>query len=373
MKKVMISGTGLFTPEESISNEELIDSFNAYVELFNAQNADAIERGEVTALKTSFPEFIEKASGIKSRYVINKSGILDPHRMYPIIADRSDDEQSLQCEMAVKAVQEALAKAGKTGADIDAVIVACSNMQRAYPAMSIEIQNAIGAKGFAFDMNVACSSATFGLQTAADMIRSGSAKCVLMVNPEICSGHLEWRDRDCHFIFGDVCTAVILEAEDTCTNPQAWEVIGTKLQTQFSNNIRNNFGFLNRCDEEGVGKRDKLFRQEGRKVFKEVCPMVAEQITQHLGETNLDASQLKRMWLHQANSNMNALIARKVLDRDPSPEESPTILDTYANTSSAGSIIAFHLHNQDLASGDVGVICSFGAGYSIGSVIVKKR
>jgi beta-ketodecanoyl-[acyl-carrier-protein] synthase len=364
MKKVVISGTGLFTPQESITNEELIDSFNAYVELFNANNAEAIERGDVSALKTSFPEFIEKASGIKSRYVINKSGILDPKRMYPIIADRSDDEQSLQCEMAVKAVEEALAKAGKTGADIDAVIVACSNMQRAYPAMSIEIQNAIGAKGFAFDMNVACSSATFGLQTAADMIRSGSAKCVLMVNPEICSGH---------FIFGDVCTTVILESEETCTNPQAWEIIGTKLQTQFSNNIRNNFGFLNRCDEEGVGKRDKLFRQEGRKVFKEVCPMVAEQITQHLGELNLESNQLKRMWLHQANSNMNALIARKVLDRDPTPQESPTILDTYANTSSAGSIIAFHLHNQDLTSGDVGVICSFGAGYSIGSVIVKKR
>ncbi len=373
MKKVFISGTGLFTPEESISNVELIDTFNAYVELFNERNAEAIERGEVEGLKTSFPEFIEKASGIKSRYVINKSGILDPERMYPFIADRSDDEQSLQCEMAIKAVTEALANAGKTAADVDAVIVACSNMQRPYPAMSIEIQNAIGAKGFAFDMNVACSSATFGLQTAADMVRSGSAKCVLMVNPEICSGHLEWRDRDCHFIFGDVCTAVIIEAEETCTNPTAWEIVGTKLQTQFSNNIRNNFGFLNRCDEEGVGKRDKLFRQEGRKVFKEVCPMVAEQITQHLGELSLTSTELKRMWLHQANSNMNALIARKVLDRDPTPEESPTILDTYANTSSAGSIIAFHLHNQDLSQGDIGVICSFGAGYSIGSVIVKKR
>ena len=111
MKKVVISGTGLFTPQESITNEELIDSFNAYVELFNTNNAQAIERGDVSALKTSFPEFIEKASGIKSRYVINKSGILDPKRMYPIIADRSDDEQSLQCEMAVKAVEEALAKA----------------------------------------------------------------------------------------------------------------------------------------------------------------------------------------------------------------------------------------------------------------------
>jgi beta-ketodecanoyl-[acyl-carrier-protein] synthase len=79
------------------------------------------------------------------------------------------------------------------------------------------------------------------------------------------------------------------------------------------------------------------------------------------------------MWLHQANSNMNDLIARKVLGRDPSPEESPTILDTYANTSSAGSIIAFHLHRNHLNANDIGVICSFGAGYSIGSVIIKKR
>ena len=373
MKKVLISGTGLFTPSESISNEELVESLNRYVELFNARNADAIERGEVQAQKGSTPDFIEKASGIKSRFVINKSGVLDPERMYPVIPERGDDEPSLQCEMAVKAIAGALEQSGKTAADIDMVIVACSNMQRAYPAMSIEIQNAIGAKGFAFDMNVACSSATFGLQTAADAIRSGSAKCVLMVNPEICSGHLEWRDRDCHFIFGDVCTAVILETEDTCTNPEAWEILGTKLQTQFSNNIRNNFGFLNRCDESGVGRRDKLFRQEGRKVFKEVCPMVAEQITAHLGELNLQAGDLRRMWLHQANSNMNALIARKVLDRDPTIEEAPVILDRYANTSSAGSIIAFHLHRDQLAQGDVGVICSFGAGYSIGSVIIRKR
>lgn len=100
--------------------------------------------------------------------------------------------------------------------------------------------------------------------------------------------------------------------------------------------------------------------------------MVAEQISQHLGELQLHAATLKRMWLHQANSNMNALIARKVLDRDPTPEEAPIILDRYANTSSAGSIIAFHLHRDNLQSGDLGVICSFGAGYSIGSVIVRK-
>ena len=68
---------------------------------------------------------------------------------------------------------------------------------------------------------------------------------------------------------------------------------------------------------------------------------------------------------------MNDLIARRVLGRDPTATESPTILDTYANTSSAGSIIAFHLNRQDLNTGDIGVLCSFGAGYSIGSVVLR--
>ena len=143
--------------------------------------------------------------------------------------------------------------------------------------------------------------------------------------------------------------------------------------TQYSNNIRNNFGFLNRCDPSGVGAPDKLFIQNGRSVFKEVCPAVAKLITEHLESLDIPISDIRRMWLHQANANMNSLISRKVLGRDPTPEESPTVLDRYANTSSAGSIIAFHLHHDDLQAGDTGVICSFGAGYSIGSVVVRKR
>ena len=70
---------------------------------------------------------------------------------------------------------------------------------------------------------------------------------------------------------------------------------------------------------------------------------------------------------------MNALIAKKVLGREPGPSDAPTILDEYANTSSAGSIIAFHEHRADLRPGDRGMICSFGAGYSIGSIVVRKR
>jgi beta-ketodecanoyl-[acyl-carrier-protein] synthase len=81
---------------------------------------------------------------------------------------------------------------------------------------------------------------------------------------------------------------------------------------------------------------------------------------------------VRRYWLHQANLGMNQLIARKLLDRDATLDEAPVILDRYANTASAGSIIAFHEHSIDLAPGHVGVICSFGAGYSIGSHVVRK-
>lgn len=372
MNKVVISGTGLYTPSQSISNEELIACFNAYVQKFNQENAAAIAAGEVKALEESSVAFIEKASGIKSRYVINKDGVLDVDRMVPRIPERSDDEPSVMCEIAINACQQALERAGRTAADVDAVICAASNMQRAYPAMAVEIQNALGIDGYGFDMNVACSSATFGIQAAVSAIQSGQARAVLVVSPEITSGHLNWRDRDSHFIFGDACTAILLERADLATSKHQFEIVGLKLKTQFSNNIRNNFGFLNRADESGIGKPDKLFRQQGRKVFKDVCPMAAAMITSTVEASGIAIPDVKRFWLHQANLNMNLLISRMILGRDATPEESPTILDTYANTSSAGSIIAFHKYQDDLAAGTVGVICSFGAGYSIGCVVVRK-
>lgn len=373
MHNVVISGTGLYTPPNSISNEELVESFNAFVEAFNRENADAIAAGEIEALAPSSTEFIEKASGIKSRFVVNKSGILDIQRMVPDIPERSNDEWSVFCEMAVKAATEALQRAGRTAADIDGVIVACSNLQRAYPAIAVEVQEALGIEGFGFDMNVACSSATFGIQVAANSVQLGQARAVLMVNPEICTGHMNFRDRDSHFIFGDACTAVIVERADLAVSKYQFDIVGTKLLTKFSNNIRNNFGFLNRCDPSGVGAPDKLFVQQGRKVFKDVCPMVAELIGAHLQEHQLPVPEVRRFWLHQANLNMNMLIARKLFGRDPTADEAPVVLDQYANTSSAGSIIAFHKHQDDLPSGSLGVICSFGAGYSIGSVLVRKR
>jgi beta-ketodecanoyl-[acyl-carrier-protein] synthase len=367
----VISASGLFTPAEAITNEELVAAFNAFVDKHNAAHAEAIEAGEMEPLTYSSVEFIEKASGIKSRYVMSKAPIIDPQIMEPRLPERSNDELSVMAEIGVAAGRQALERAGRDPKDVDAVLCAASNMQRAYPAMAIEIQQALGIHGFGFDMNVACSSATFGIQTAADYIRAGNARSVLVVSPEITSGHLNWRDRDSHFIFGDVATAVLVE--DSAIAPaDHWDILGTKLKTVFSNNIRNNFGFLNRATPETIGAPDKLFVQEGRKVFKEVVPMVAQMIVEESDRLGIEPTSLRRLWLHQANAGMNRLIAQRVLGHEASEDESPTVLDTYANTSSAGSIIAFHQHSQDLAAGDIGLICSFGAGYSAGAVFVRK-
>ena len=373
MPKVQISGTGLYTPKEILTNDELVESYNSFVDEFNLENKDKIDKGEIDELQKSNTEFIEKASGVKSRYVQNKSGILDTKFMRPRLRERSESELSNLAEMGVAAAKQAIKNANISADKIDAVIVACSNLERPYPAIAIEIQNALNINGFAFDMNVACSSATFGIQTIFDMIKSGSIRSALMVNPEICSGHLNFKDRDCHFIFGDVATAVIIEEfDEKSTSHNTYEILGTKLYTEFSNNIRNNYGFLNSSSPEGVDQPDKLFHQNGRQVFKEVVPKVASLIKDHLETNNIEVKDIKAMYLHQANENMNRLISKYILGEEATRDFAPIVLDEYANTSSAGSIIAFHKHNQSLKENDLAIICSFGAGYSIGNVIVRK-
>ena len=372
MEQIVISGTGVFTPEESITNKELVNAYNSYAESYNSNNDDDINLGNKVPLELSNEEFIFNASGIKNRYVMDKKGILDPNIMHPILDKRSNDEPSILAEMSLKAAKKAMKMANKKAKDIDAVITACSNLERAYPAISIEVQELLGIKGFAFDMNVACSSATFAIQAASDMIKSGSAKTILIVDPEICSGHLDFKDRDCHFIFGDVCTAMILEKRETVQSNNSFEILSTKCITQFSNNIRNNFGFLNNAKKSSPLDRDLLFMQEGRKVFKEVVPMVSQLIIDHVEEEKIKIDEIKRLWLHQANKSMNDFIGKKVLGRIPKDHEQPNILQDYANTSSAGSIIAFSLYSEDMKTDEIGVLCSFGAGYSAGSIILKK-
>jgi beta-ketodecanoyl-[acyl-carrier-protein] synthase len=372
ISKIVISGSGLWTPADKITNEELVESYNAYAEKFNADHKAEIAEGKIEEVHLSSVRFIEKTSGIKARHVYTRDGILDIERMRPRFPERTDEELSNQAEIGVSAARKAMEAAGKTAADIDAVIVAAAYTQRPYPAISIEIQNELGIDGFAFDMLGACSAATFGLHRAYDSLMSGSAKCVLAINPELVTPQVNFRDRDSHFIFGDVATAIIMERSETCTSPNSYEILSTKALTRFSSNIRSNIGHMTYATDVEPFGWDKLFHQSGRKVFEEVSPVAAKHINDHLASLNLKPQDVKRFWLHQANINMNNMVIKEILGKDVDAETIPTILDRYGNAASAGSIIAFHLYNSDLKKGDTGMICSFGAGYSVGSLVLRK-
>ncbi|MDB4954474.1 MAG: Beta-ketoacyl-acyl-carrier-protein synthase [Myxococcales bacterium] len=366
-----ITGHGVWHPEPVLENEELCVAFNEFARRENAKYAAEIAAGTRQPIKDSTPEFIIKASGIITRYVHDKTGLLDPERMCPNIPDRPEEEISVQAEYAVNAAKRALERAGRTGEDVDLVVLGCSNLQRMYPAIAIEVQEALGARGYGYDMSLGCSAATGATIMASQAIQTGAAKCALVVVPELTTGHMNWRERDSHFIFGDASVALVVEPTDRA-KPGSWEILSTRMMSKWSNNIRNNYGYLDRCDPETQNNTDKLFHQHGRRVYKDVVPLAAKFILEHIAAHELPPQSVARYWLHQANVNMNNSIAERVLGRPASREEAPVILDEYGNTASAGSLLAFSLHSEDLARGDFGVMCSFGAGYSLGSLLLQR-
>jgi len=369
-----ITGHGVWHPETILTNDELCAAFNEFVRRDNAKNADAIAAGTRESLKESTPEFVVKASGILRRYVEDKTGLTDPERMCPNIPDRPEDQLSVQAEYAVNAAKLALARAGKTGEDVDLVVLGCSNLQRLYPALAIEVQNAIGARGYAFDISLGCSAATGAAQLASQAVRLGQATCALVVVPELTTGHMNWRERDSHFIFGDASVSLVIEPSAKA-KAGAWEILSTQMLSKWSaSTIRNNRGYLDRCDPRTENDDTlKLFHQQGRRVFKDVVPLAEKFIKDHVAQHDLQPTQIGRYWLHQANQSMNELIAKRVIGREATREEAPIILDEFGNTASAGSLIAFSRHNEDLAAGTLGVMASFGAGYSLGSLLLQRH
>jgi beta-ketodecanoyl-[acyl-carrier-protein] synthase len=367
-----ITGHGVWHPEAILTNAELCVGFNGFVRRYNAHHADDIAAGKVTALKESSPEFIEKASGIVRRYVEDKTGLMDPERMCPNIPDRPEEALSIQAEYSVKAARRALERAGRSGEDVDFVVLGAANLQRLYPAIAIEVQDAVGARGWAIDLSLGCSAATGAAIIAVQAIQAGTANCALVVVPELTTPHMNWRERDSHFIFGDASVALVIERSDRAK--AGWDVISTKMQSKYSATaIRNNAGYLDRCDPSTKDTDSKLFHQHGRRVFKEVVPLASKFITEHLADNELQPAQMSRYWLHQANRKLNEVVAEWVLGRTATREEAPIILDEFGNTASAGSLIAFSRHNEDLAAGSYGLMCSFGAGYSLGSLVLQRR
>ena len=371
MHNIFIAGTGIWYPEDKISNEEIVNSFNSYVKKFNSENQSDIDSGLLQPMEFSSAEFIEKASGIKSRHVIDREGILDINRMMPRVKNEHPDRLSIHAKAGIEAARKAMDQANMDPSSIDAVIVGTSHAARNYPAVAIEIQNELGINGYAYDMLVGCSSTTFAINNAYSDIASGLADTVLVINPEISTPFVNFTHRDKHFIFGDGCAASIIQKDSS--SKHAFKIIDRKLFTQFSNNIRSNYSYLNRAAVDAKDNEELLFHQNGRGVFRDVCPLVASLISDQLEKNNIKPEEVSKFWLHQANGKMIRLITSKILGTDDFDSSiTPMPIVDFGNLASVGSLFAFNLDN-DLEAGQKGVICSFGAGYSVCSIIVEKN
>jgi len=372
MRDCVIRSVGWTAPEASISNAELVDVFNAYADRFNDENAAAIGAGELAEIPHSSESFIEKASGILNRHVLDKAGLMDIDRMRPRLPHREKDALAQQAEFGLSAAKKALEKAGRKPEDVDGIIVASSAQQRNFPAVSIEIQNALGmTRGWAFDMTMACASAIFAMQQARELIRTGQADAILIVCPEIMSAINHYRRREVHFIFGDAAAAVLLEAGDRESG--GWELQGVRLETRWSNALRSDFGFMNHTEFEEDEEFEAFVDQDGHRVFKDVIPLASSVSSTLIGDLGYQPQDIRRAWLHQANIRIVQAVAKKALDREPTADVAPIILNEYGNTSSSSVLMTFDMHSEDMAAGERGLMCAFGAGYGCGAAIIQKR
>ena len=208
-----------------------------------------------------------------------------------------------------------------------------------YPAIAIEVQDALGARGYGLDMSLGCSAAT-GADDHGAVNRGAAAaqaQCALVVVPELTTGahelararqplHLRRRrpsrssssraiEREAGLV-GDRVDADDVEVLEQHPQQRSATLIVAAIPI------------------DGRATIDKLFHQHGRRVFKDVVPLAAKFITEHLAAHNLTPAQVSRYWLHQANQKLNELVAQYVIGHHPSRAEAPIILDEYGNTAS---------------------------------------
>lgn len=356
-KRVYVAGSGVCLGKHEVTNEQLSGWFNAALSTTSTNN-DA-----------SSPQVIEKLSGIRSRRIEFIEGIEE--KLSPAIPKLPDNVPSIQASFGHKAVVQALKEASLSAGEVDLVVFASSAIQRPYPAVAIELASLMGSSAIGFDVNVGCSSAVYAVSICEQFLRQGTVKTAIIVTSEFPTLYANWKDRGSNFLFGDASSALVLTTLENSAASNKFELLNSKMWSQYSSTIRNNFGFMFPSEQGEPDRSDRFFYQNGPKVFKDIVREVPGFIRRHLSEQGVGLDQVRRFWLHQANARLNEAIVQK-LELSGSERRAPSIIEKYGNSASSGAIITFHESKSELAAGEFGYLCAFGAGYSIAGAVVRK-
>ena len=316
----ILAGAGGYLPERVVTNDELS---------LTVDTSDA---------------WIRERTGIAQRHFVG------PHETAAF--------------MGAEAARAALAHAGASVADVDAVIVATSTPDQAFPATAVRVMAALGMQGgFGFDLAAACAGFIYALSVADGMIRAGQAKGVLVIGSEVYSRILNWEDRGTCVLFGDGAGAVFLRAGDGSGTDRG--VLSTHLHAQ------GTLGDILYVDG-AVGQRDKPGHlvMNGREVFRHAVTRLAEAVDEALNANNLTRADIDWLVPHQANKRIIDGMGRKL---GLAADRVVVTVDRHANTSAASVPLALSEACQDgrIKPGDLVLLEALGGGLAWGSALVR--
>jgi 3-oxoacyl-[acyl-carrier-protein] synthase-3 len=269
--------------------------------------------------------------------------------------------------MGTAAARAALADAGAATGDVDAIILATSTPDQAFPATALRVQAQLGVtRGFGFDLSAACAGFVYGLSIADGMIRSGQARGILVIGSEVYSRILNWQDRGTCVLFGDGAGAVFMRArDDEDRRDDNRGVLSTHIHAQ------GTLGDILYVDG-AVGQPDKPGHlvMNGREVFRHAVIRLAEAVEEALAANGLTHADVDWLVPHQANRRIIDAIGRKL--KLP-PERVVVTVDRHANTSAASVPLALAEARADgrIRPGDLVLLEALGGGLTWGSALVR--
>ncbi|MBS0984733.1 beta-ketoacyl-ACP synthase III [Acetobacter thailandicus] len=318
-KRALLVGFGGFLPERVLTNDEL-----------------------AVKLNTS-DEWITTRTGIKRRH----------------IAGPDDTAAS----MATSAAEAALAYASMSASEVDAVIVATSTPDQAFPATAVRVQAALGMKqGFAFDIAAACSGFVYALAMANSFIRSGQARNVLVIGSEVYSRIVDWSDRTTCVLFGDGAGAVLVSGTDA---PGESGILSTHLH---SDGAEGDLLYV----DGAVGRPHMSghLKMSGRDVFRHAVAKLSSSVDEALESEGLSYSDVAWLVPHQANIRIIEGVGKKL---GLNPEQVVVTVDRHANTSAASIPLALNEAVRDgrIKKGELVLMEALGGGLTWGSALAR--